>query len=108
MTAHLARSEPIEASDAAENSENAEPTDPIETNDPMDPIDNTEPMDPIDNTELFEPIESNDRCDHNDHSEFSGCISMVLRPRLSPALVVLRAQSLPWSVAPNSRRRRIG
>lgn len=85
ITAPLACSDAIEASDPTENNAAAEPTDPTERIEPIEPIESAEPIEPIDSTEPREPIEGNECCDHSDHFEFSGCVCTVFRRLVPPA-----------------------
>jgi len=74
----LPRNEAIDANDAAEKTESADPTHPIERNEPAEPIERHEPTEPTESTELREPMESSERFDHSDHFEVSSRACMVV------------------------------
>jgi hypothetical protein len=65
----------IDASDAAEDMENAEATDAIE------PIESADPTEPIDSTEPREPIDSSELSDQSDHFESDTERQLAIRVR---------------------------
>ncbi|HWF73051.1 MAG TPA: hypothetical protein VG186_06890 [Solirubrobacteraceae bacterium] len=80
ITLRRLRKDMMQASDAAEQIENAEATDPIEATDraePIEPTERAEPIEPIASTEPREPMHSSESCDHRDHFE-------VCRPLRAP------------------------
>jgi hypothetical protein len=92
----LPRNDAIDANDAAEKSENADPTDPIDRNEPAEPIERHEPTDPMESTEPREPMHSRERFDHSDHFAVSGPVRMVVsQPGSSSSLAPPKSKVRP-------------
>jgi hypothetical protein len=89
----------IDASDAAEQIENADATDAIE------PTERAEPTEPIDSTEPREPIDSSELSDQSDHFELPG---VGLSPLVTLMIAVARIMLLdgaPMASAPMAPHR---